>query len=1497
MPTLTELTVLAAKPYRGRTAERLCYLTDGLTLPKMHDGTTLVNWGVYAPATAPSATGTSTGSVNLDMCESLWTPVSLVLEDCEDAWSLAGSVSSALQVATLISTDCKVGSASALLLVGATVEPLGTSAKLMLHGDGIDGSTTVVDSSASAHAMVCVGTAQLDTDQKVFGTASLYLVAGSNRVTSADHADWDVGTGAYTVDLRFRIGTFYAGTTVLFNSGGGFGGGSGKGLTICIATSGTGIVVYQNGSNLGTLSSTFTLATWYHLRVCRSGTTIYVFINGISIGTFVGVGTNLDGGTEGISIGGHSASAIFTFQGWIDELRYDKGKALSTTTDTFIVPMEPYGTFLDLTNDPEGIVGITAVEDLSSPQDLSTYWGLDFWIKSAKSLADGDLSLVLCDTGSGADELERCDLPALNAGEWTKIQYQFKVTSALTSVASLALALNRDRGMNAIYLDDIKAIRCRITLDAVNRIEGNYSVKIEIPGGVADATLVAYKTLASTDMHTATTMLMNLRSDKYLGYQVLQYLLDDSPLCASPLESLYITPDLTEETWQQLNLTLATPAGDTAIVSEGIKVVKRSAMPITIWLDNIRYASTAAGNLTGRYYTWVSFYATKYDRESDLSPISNVVDIQGQAIALSSIPVSTDTQVDARRIYRSQAGGTVPYLESTIFDNVTTTAALTLSDASLGLKRKHPSGEAGSGSYAPPYASPYLLLYRNTIILAGSIPYTLGTAAVVNGSATVTLNSPGVVNLSMIGKEFRVSGDTQKYLIESITIAGNTLVIRPIDNLVSGVYKGSTNAVAVYQIIGDENALHTSFIDDDNISRYHGFPAELVQTITDGKPGENLTGLGLVGDVFLATKQFSTFICEGNYAPWSVNRISAAIGCASHDTIVQDEKGNAVWLAGEQGIATCDGFTVSLVSDILIELFDGSHDLGFNTAKFSQSHAIYDTTKRWLWLFIASKNSTTNDVCLIWDRASLDPSKWKWYYFTGIEAMCSAIVYDANNIASVYIGDYDGFVSQLWVGYNDGVQTGTLSGTPTGGTPIEMIDSTAVFTTAGSGLKAMGLVLYDTVNKSFEKRKILSNTGTVITIENTAGWVERAARAGGTEQFIAAMIEFNGKLYGTSAQNGSLWEWSGTAWVVKAPKLGGATGVMCLCIYNNELYGGTSPFSYLYKWNGINAWVQVAPSFPGEAVYGVAVLNNKIYGATTGGRLLEWDGVNNWIQRAPSPAVGTSCTCLTVFNGKLYAFGDPNAKLYEWDGVSAWAAKTVSIGSATGWSLCEFNSKLYGGVGWAGGAQLYEWNGVNAWVLRANPLPGQTQLKSLVVYRGSLYGGSNGSARLGRWDNVSAFVDVAGQPGAETSLYGATVFNNKLYVGTAPNAKLYEYDVSSGFAVNPSSAYRYYIGAYELDWKSKNFQFARNTDKNMIHDLILNHQDALTAQNLRIRVSKNLGKDSIADQNVDLISGEEKVLLIRQRVQQAQLRVSGYSQGQAIEINNLGIRFTKRGVR
>ena len=83
MPTYTELTVVAQKKYRAAVVERFCYLTDGLTDPKLHDGTSLTNWGIQRPSTASVAAASSTGATDLDLCESLWTPVAVTLDDCE----------------------------------------------------------------------------------------------------------------------------------------------------------------------------------------------------------------------------------------------------------------------------------------------------------------------------------------------------------------------------------------------------------------------------------------------------------------------------------------------------------------------------------------------------------------------------------------------------------------------------------------------------------------------------------------------------------------------------------------------------------------------------------------------------------------------------------------------------------------------------------------------------------------------------------------------------------------------------------------------------------------------------------------------------------------------------------------------------------------------------------------------------------------------------------------------------------------------------------------------------------------------------------------------------------------------------------------------------------------------------------------------------------------------------------------------------------------------
>src|SRR3990167_4126243 len=78
--------------------------------------------------------------------------------------------------------------------------------QLLLHCDGTDASTTFTDSGNTVHTVTANNSAQIDTAQKKFGTASgLFASATSDNLSVPDHADWDFGTSDFTIDFWFRF--------------------------------------------------------------------------------------------------------------------------------------------------------------------------------------------------------------------------------------------------------------------------------------------------------------------------------------------------------------------------------------------------------------------------------------------------------------------------------------------------------------------------------------------------------------------------------------------------------------------------------------------------------------------------------------------------------------------------------------------------------------------------------------------------------------------------------------------------------------------------------------------------------------------------------------------------------------------------------------------------------------------------------------------------------------------------------------------------------------------------------------------------------------------------------------------------------------------------------------------------------------------------------------------------------------------------------------------
>ena len=64
----------------------------------------------------------------------------------------------------------------------------------MLNGEGTNNSTTITDTSPSAHSMTANGNTHIDTAQAFLGSSSIYVGATqADYVNTPDSSDWDFG--------------------------------------------------------------------------------------------------------------------------------------------------------------------------------------------------------------------------------------------------------------------------------------------------------------------------------------------------------------------------------------------------------------------------------------------------------------------------------------------------------------------------------------------------------------------------------------------------------------------------------------------------------------------------------------------------------------------------------------------------------------------------------------------------------------------------------------------------------------------------------------------------------------------------------------------------------------------------------------------------------------------------------------------------------------------------------------------------------------------------------------------------------------------------------------------------------------------------------------------------------------------------------------------------------------------------------------------------------
>jgi len=245
---------------------------------------------------------------------------------------------------TVNSTLTLDSSAGTPITINADSITVNSGGKISADAKGYSGGTglsniSFVDSETTPKTVTPNGNAQLSNVQSKFGGGAGYFDGTGDYLSLADSADWDFGSGDFTVDFWLRFNTVAPAEFV--------------GQIDSIGNNTSWLLFYDqgdgnrlrfmyssNGATLISLNCSWTPSanTWYHIAAVRSGTTLKVYVNGTQVGSTGDVtGVTIYNSTLPLRVGfGES----YYLNGYLDEIRISKGVA--RWTENFTPPTAPY---------------------------------------------------------------------------------------------------------------------------------------------------------------------------------------------------------------------------------------------------------------------------------------------------------------------------------------------------------------------------------------------------------------------------------------------------------------------------------------------------------------------------------------------------------------------------------------------------------------------------------------------------------------------------------------------------------------------------------------------------------------------------------------------------------------------------------------------------------------------------------------------------------------------------------------------------------------------------------------------------------------------------------------------------------------------------------------------------------------------------------------------------------------------------------------------------
>lgn len=232
-----------------------------------------------------------------------------------------------------------------------------SNVSLLLHGNGSNGSTSIVDSSQSPKTISVVGNAQISTAQSKFGGSSLYFDGSGDYLSVPHNTAFSIQSGDFTLDAWVYLPVGGAESYILSKRDATS---SINGWGWRINATNTLQFYYVAGSSL-TSTVTVQSSMWNHIATVRSGTTLTHYINGTSAGSST-ISSGVENTSTTLKVGTSNDLTTF-FNGYIDELRIVKGEALYKSS--FAPPTTAY----ELTDGP-----VSAQSNKLTPTDIDPYY-------------------------------------------------------------------------------------------------------------------------------------------------------------------------------------------------------------------------------------------------------------------------------------------------------------------------------------------------------------------------------------------------------------------------------------------------------------------------------------------------------------------------------------------------------------------------------------------------------------------------------------------------------------------------------------------------------------------------------------------------------------------------------------------------------------------------------------------------------------------------------------------------------------------------------------------------------------------------------------------------------------------------------------------------------------------------------------------------------------------------------------------------------------------